>query len=63
MVELESLKESMSATPIREAYYRGEIQKQAFPQGTIQFLENFQKTSIYRQLQNKFVLNDKSNLI
>ncbi|ENV79164.1 MULTISPECIES: nicotinate-nicotinamide nucleotide adenylyltransferase [Acinetobacter] len=63
MVELESLKESMSATPIREAYYRGEIQKQAFPQGTIQFLENFQKTSIYRQLQNKFVLNDKSNLV
>jgi bifunctional NMN adenylyltransferase/nudix hydrolase len=53
----------MSATPIREAYYRGEIQKQAFPQGTIQFLENFQKTSIYRQLQNKFVLNDKSNLV
>ena len=62
MVELDSLKESMSATPIREAYYRGEIQQQAFPQGTLQFLENFQKTPIYQQLQNKYVLNDKSNL-
>ncbi|MPW44969.1 nicotinate-nicotinamide nucleotide adenylyltransferase [Acinetobacter guerrae] len=63
MVELDSLKESMSATPIREAYYRGEIQKQAFPKGTIQFLENFQKSSIYRQLQEKYLRDDKSNLV
>ncbi|WP_130802969.1 nicotinate-nicotinamide nucleotide adenylyltransferase [Acinetobacter ihumii] len=62
MVELESLKSSLSATPVREAYYRGEIQAQAFPQGTIDFLQAFQKNPIYQELQNKYVLNDKSNL-
>ncbi|MBK0063121.1 MULTISPECIES: nicotinate-nicotinamide nucleotide adenylyltransferase [unclassified Acinetobacter] len=62
MVELDSLKESMSATPVREAYYRGEIQKQAFPQGTLHFLQEFQKTPIYQQLQNKYRNEDSSNL-
>ena len=37
MVELDSLKDSISATPMREAYYRGEIQTEFFPVGTIQF--------------------------
>lgn len=62
MVELESLKASMSATPMREAYYRGEIKTQAFPKGTIQFLEKFQKTTIYAELQQKFLAGDRSNL-
>ncbi|APR69770.1 nicotinate-nicotinamide nucleotide adenylyltransferase [Acinetobacter haemolyticus] len=62
MVELESLKASMSATPMREAYYRGEIKTQAFPKGSIQFLENFQKTPIYAALQQKFLAGDTSNL-
>ncbi|ENU31495.1 hypothetical protein F991_00640 [Acinetobacter sp. CIP-A165] len=62
MVELESLKASMSATPMREAYYRGEIKTQAFPKGTIQFLEKFQKTTIYAALQQKFLAGDRSNL-
>ncbi len=62
MVELESLEGSMSATPVREAYYRGEIQKDAFPEGTIQFLEQFQKTKIYEKLAQKFVTQDKSNI-
>ena len=62
MVELESLEGSMSATPVREAYYRGEIQRDAFPEGTIQFLEKFQKTKIYEKLAQKFVTQDKSNI-
>lgn len=62
MVELESLEGSMSATPVREAYYRGEIQTEAFPQGTIQFLEKFQTTEIYRKLAKKFKEQDKSNI-
>jgi len=62
MVELESLQGAMSATPVREAYYRGDIQEAAFPQGTINFLTQFQKTKIYQQLQNKYILEDKTNL-
>lgn len=37
MVEIDSLEGAMSATPMREAYYRGEIWEDAFPQGTIAF--------------------------
>ncbi len=62
MVELDSLHGAISATPMREAYYRGEIQTEAFPAGTIQFLQNFQKTPIYQQLQHKYRTQDKSNL-
>ena len=62
MVELDSLKDSISATPMREAYYRGEIQTEFFPQGTIQFLSEFQKSAIYQQLQQKFKHNDPSNI-
>lgn len=62
MVELDSMQGSMSATPVREAYYRGDIQADAFPAGTINFLQSFQNTSIYQQLQDKFLTQDKSNL-
>lgn len=62
MVELESLAGAMSATPMREAFYRGEIQADQFPQGTITFLVQFQKTPIYSMLQNKYQTQDKSNL-
>ena len=62
MVELESLKGSISATPMREAYYRGEIQTEFFPKGTIQFLKKFENTDIYGKLQQKFSHNDISNL-
>ncbi len=62
MVELDSLHNAISATPMREAYYRGEILAEAFPQGTIAFLQNFQKTPIYQQLQHKYRTQDKSNL-
>lgn len=62
MVELESLVGALSATPMREAYYRGEIQNDKFPEGTIHFLQEFQKTEMYRQLSCKFAMNDKTNL-
>lgn len=58
LVELESLKDSISATPMREAYYRGEIQTQYFPQGTIEFLEKFQTTPVYTELQRRFATQD-----
>lgn len=62
MLELESLRGSISATPLREAYYRGDIIEVAFPVGTIAFLTAFQQTEIYRQLQYKYQHNDPSNL-
>ncbi|MCU4335788.1 nicotinate-nicotinamide nucleotide adenylyltransferase [Acinetobacter dispersus] len=62
MVELDSLKDSISATPMREAYYRGKIQTEFFPEGTIQFLSEFQNSAIYQQLQQKFKHNDRSNI-
>ena len=62
MVELESLEGAMSATPMREAYYEGNILREAFPEGSIQFLEEFQNTEIYQKLQEKFKAQDKSNI-
>ncbi|ENV33440.1 nicotinate-nicotinamide nucleotide adenylyltransferase [Acinetobacter gerneri] len=62
MFELDSLNGSISATPMREAYFRGEIREQVFPNGTISFLQEFQKTPIYQQLQNKYQTQDTSNL-
>jgi len=62
MVELDSLKDSISATPMREAYYRGEIQTEFFPVGTIQFLDEFKKTRTYQKLQQRFEQDDRSNL-
>ena len=62
MLELDSLKGAISATPLREAYFRGEIIEREFPLGTQEFLEKFQKTEIYQQLKLKFEQNDKSNL-
>ena len=62
MVELDSLKDSISATPMREAYYRGEIQTEFFPAGTIRFLEEFLKSSVYQKLQQHFDKDDRSNI-
>ncbi|WP_089604570.1 nicotinate-nicotinamide nucleotide adenylyltransferase [Acinetobacter piscicola] len=62
MVELTSLVGSISATPLREAYYRGEIRQAEFPLGTAEFLEKFQQTEIYQQLKYKYETQDKSNL-
>ena len=62
MVELASLVGAISATPLREAYYRGEIRQAEFPLGTAEFLEKFQQTETYQQLKHKYETHDKSNL-
>lgn len=62
MVELDSLKDAISATPMREAYYRGEIHTEFFPEGTVQFLTQFQKSPIYTELQKKYLTDDRSNI-
>ena len=62
MLELDSLVGSISATPLREAYYRGEIQTEFFPQGSIQFLQKFQNNEMYRKLQDKYQQRDMSNI-
>lgn len=61
MLELDSLVGAISATPLREAYYRGEIIQSTFPLGTSEFLHNFQKMPIYQQLQDKYLTQDKTN--
>lgn len=62
MVELDSLVGAISATPLREAYYRGDIMESAFPLGTSEFLHKFKNTETYQQLAHKFKTNDKTNL-
>ena len=62
MLELESLKGSMSATPLREAFYRNDIKISEFPQGTIVFLKSFMQTDFFKQLQLKFEHQDSSNI-
>ena len=62
LVELESLKNSISATPLREAYFQGEIKQREFPLGTVEFLQKFQATTLFKQLQLKYLNQDKSNL-
>lgn len=53
LVELESLEHSISATPIRNAYLKGEIQVSFLPQGTINFLENFKNSKAYADLSQQ----------
>ena len=62
MLELDSLQGAMSATPMREAFYRGDIQTDKFPVGTVAFLQQFQHSSWYAKLQQKYQSQDTSNL-
>lgn len=62
MLELNSLEGAISATPLREAYYRGEIKNEYFPKGSIDFLKSFQFTQIYQKLKQKYEQNDTSNI-
>lgn len=62
MLELDSLQNAISATPLREAYYRGEIMANYFPAGTIQFLQQFEQTEAYKLLQNKYQQQDVTPL-
>ena len=62
LVELENLKNALSATPLREKYYQGEIDRNKFPLNVQAFLADFQKNEIYPKLQQKFQQNDSSIL-
>lgn len=54
-LSLPCLQNAISATPIREKYYQGIIQEEVLPQGTIEFLRQFQNTKIYSQLQQEYL--------
>ena len=58
LVELENLKNALSATPLREKYYKGVIDRAHFPVPVQKFLEDFQKTQWYLKLQNYAVRKD-----
>lgn len=53
-VDLESLHNAISATPLRQAYYQGQILTEHFPQGTVQFLQDFQQTAMFKALQQQY---------
>jgi cytidyltransferase-related domain len=54
MVELDSLEGAISATPVREAYYRGEIQQMLFLKVPSNFCKNFNRQT--------FINNFNTNL-
>lgn len=54
LIELESLENALSATPMREDFYKGQIQEKYFPQGTINFLNDFKKKEDYERLRTQF---------
>lgn len=60
-VVIDSLHGDISATPLREAYYNGQILSDKFPQGTVAFLQKFQKNAIYQQLQTEFLAKTHIN--
>ena len=62
LVELENLKNALSATPLREKYYKGEIDREHFPNNVQQYLEYFQANAIYKQLQDHFLRKDSTVL-
>lgn len=57
---LDSLHGAISATPLRHAYYEGEILSQHFPAGTIEFLTQFQHSEAYHHLQQQFLQQHQS---
>lgn len=55
LVSLESLKNSISATPLRKEYYEGHINTQYLPQGTQDFLVKFKQRQIYQDLKQEYL--------
>lgn len=61
LVEVAELKNAISATPLRAAYFQtGAISTAYFPANVQQFLADFAQTTYYRQLRAKFLEQDKS---
>lgn len=59
-VPLESLVGAISATPLREAFYQGNILEEYLPQATIDFLKIFQASEYYPLLCREFKNNEKA---
>lgn len=60
LIELDNLKNALSATPLREKYYRGEIDQQHFPPHVQHFLQYFQQSQWYPKLQQHYQRQDMS---
>ncbi|MFU8926452.1 nicotinate-nicotinamide nucleotide adenylyltransferase [Acinetobacter puyangensis] len=60
LVELDNLKNALSATPLREKYYRGEIDREHFPDNVQQFLQQFKNSEWYPKLQQYYLKQDLS---
>ncbi|AOA57673.1 nicotinate-nicotinamide nucleotide adenylyltransferase [Acinetobacter larvae] len=63
LVELDSLRGAISATPLRRAYFQGKIIEQEFPAATVSFLKQFKHSRYYQALQKKFQQQDYSILL
>lgn len=58
LVQLDSLENCLSATPLRHAFLDGKIETKFLPDGTIKFLTQFQNSENYIQLKQQY-LNTK----
>lgn len=63
LVELESLENAISATPLRNAYFEGLIKEDVLPLGTINFLKNFKQTTVYGDLKTQYLNTTSSKTI
>ena len=60
LIELKSLKQAISATPIRERFFEGVIESEKLPVAVTQFLKEFQTTPTYAKLVKKYQQHDFS---
>lgn len=63
LIELDNLKNALSATPLREKYYQGEIDQEHFPVLVQEFLKDFQASEWYPKLQDYYNRQDGSIII
>lgn len=63
LVELENLKNQLSATPLRAKYYQGEIDQDHLSTEVQEFLIEFQNSEWYPLLQDAFQQQDDSPVI
>lgn len=59
LVELDNLKNALSATPLRAQYYQGEINQDSFPAAVKAFLTDFQQSTWYPKLQQAYKQADE----
>lgn len=61
LVELQVLQHALSATPVREAYFQGRIEREHLPDATVSVMEHFQLTTDYRQLALQFAVQPSAH--